>query len=196
MFTRHCEFCHFGNKKIENTTIDETENFIIKLALGSLVRGYILIISKKHYCSMAELNDLEIIEYKNLIQKYRNIFFNIYGKYLIVFEHGSISADGEGSSASIVHAHTHIVNHNFSDEDKVIDYLNLKKTDRILKGKNYIYYLSCKNEQFISYNFPNQSQLMRILIARDLEIEDKYDWRKDYFMENIKSTIEDIKNYL
>lgn len=36
---------------------------------------------------------------------------------------------------------------------------------------------------------------MRILIAEDLGIKDKYNWKKDEFKENISLTINDIKKY-
>ena len=51
-------------------------------------------------------------EYFGLINKYRQVFNKLYNMYPIVFEHGSSFSD-ENSASSIVHAHTHIVNHNF-----------------------------------------------------------------------------------
>ena len=42
-------------------------NFIVIPTLGSLVDGYILIVTKRHINSMSELNEEELIEYKNII---------------------------------------------------------------------------------------------------------------------------------
>ena len=38
----NCNFCYLDKTKIYNTVIEETENFCILPALGSLVDGYIL----------------------------------------------------------------------------------------------------------------------------------------------------------
>ena len=60
---------------------------------------------------------------------------------------------------------------------------------------NYIKYIS-NNKIYITYNFPSVSQLMRILIAEELNYKDKFDWKKERFDENIISTIERIKGEL
>ena len=116
-----CKFCNLDYTKKYNTIIEETNNFIITPSLGALVDGYILIISKKHYNNMAELNKEEKKEYLKLINKYRGIFIKIYNKYPIIFEHGDIK--NKINNSCIVHAHTHIVNINFKDETNVINEL-------------------------------------------------------------------------
>lgn len=63
-----CIFCDIDHSKIENTIIEETEYFYILPTLGSLVDGYILIVTKRHINSMSELNENELIEYKNIIK--------------------------------------------------------------------------------------------------------------------------------
>ena len=65
----------------------------------------------------------------------------------------------------------------------------------INKNMNYIKYIS-NNKIYITYNFPSVSQLMRILIAEELNYKDKFDWKKERFDENIISTIERIKGEL
>ena len=73
----NCIFCNIDNRKIENTIIEETDNFYILPTLGSLVDGYLLIISKKHINSMSELSNQEKEEYKSILKKYRNLFYNL-----------------------------------------------------------------------------------------------------------------------
>lgn len=192
---KKCVFCEIDEKKIENTIIEETNNFYVKPSLGSLVDGYLLIISKRHIYSMNELTTKEKIEYINLINKYREKFKNIYNKYPIIFEHASSSINTNKSSSSIYHAHTHIVNHKFINEDDIIKKTNFKKCEfnDILPNKNYILYINNNNQKYISYTFKKVSQLMRIYIADDLNISQKYNWRKYKFEENILKTIEKFK---
>ena len=187
----NCPFCNIDKNQIYNTILEETKNFIVTPTLGSLVDGYILIITKKHQNNMESQKNKK--EYLDLLGKYRNLFKEIYGKYPIIFEHGSTLKNN--TSSSIVHAHTHIVNHNFKNEKDIIENLNLKEIKHSKKeNKSYIFYYSPNGTKYITYNFDPKSQLMRLLIAKDLKIEEKYDWKNDYFLENVKKTINKIKN--
>ena len=193
-----CIFCDIDHSKIENTIIEETKYFYILPTLGSLVDGYILIVTKRHINSMSELNENELIEYKNIIEKYKNLFKKIYNKTPIVFEHGTPNQNSEMKANSVTHAHTHIVNINFSNEKEILEKYNFKQINdfkEINKNTNYIKYIS-NNKIYITYNFPSVSQLMRILIAEELNYKDKFDWKKERFDENIISTIERIKGEL
>lgn len=189
----NCIFCKSDKSKIENKIIEETENFVVTPSLGSLVEGYILIISKKHIHSMSELSDEEKIEYFNLIDKYRNKFNSIYGKMPIVFEHGSSYRKDNHSASSVIHAHTHIVNHNYIKETTLIKAMNFKnRTELKYKNKDYVFYISPDGTSYLTYNFKHISQLMRIEIAKDLGLEDKYNWRDNPFIENVIATIEEM----
>ena len=191
-----CIFCNIDKTKLENTIIDETANFLVLPAVGSLVEGYLLIISKRHLNSMAELTKEEKEEYQFLINKYRTLFKKYYFKYHIIFEHGSPVIDSDIKANSVLHAHTHIVNYNFIDEIDIIKQLNFKQINNLsylTKDKNYIMYINHNNTYYLSNNFEPISQIMRILIAKELGYEDKFDWKKDMFIENIIDTIKKFK---
>lgn len=190
----NCPFCNIDTSKIYNTIFEETKNFVVMTTKGSLTDGYIIIVSKKHFYNILELDENIKQEYFSLINKYRIIFKNIYKKYPIIFEHGA--SNNSNSASSIIHAHSHIVNHNFKDENNFLKELNFKdyKNDTIGK-KSYLFYISPLNKSYISYDFKPVSQLIRIYIARDLEIEDKYNWKSYELTSNIKKTINNIKNY-
>lgn len=191
-----CEFCELDKNNIANTIIEETKNFYIKPSLGALVEGYLLIISKKHINSMLDLNEEEKMEYLNIIRKYRQLFFNKYNRFPIVFEHGSNTLAGKISASSIVHAHTHIVNHNYKNEKDILIQLNFKKiNDFYLENnkKNYIFYINPNNSYYMSYKIHFKSQLMRTFIAEDLNMKNKYNWKKYPFTSNIIKTIKKFK---
>lgn len=191
-----CVFCNFDSESIENTIIDETDNFYVLPAVGSLVDGYLLIVTKRHVNSMADLTDSESYEYIELIDKYRKRFKSIYKRYPIIFEHGTPKVHLKNKASSVDHAHTHIVNHNYLDEGKIIEDINFKNIDSIdiiKNDKNYILYINPLEKIFVSYNFPIESQLMRKMIAADLGIHNKYNWKNYDFINNIKSTIDKFK---
>ena len=198
MIIINCIFCNLEKNKIENTILDETNHFYILPTVGSLVDGYILVVSKRHINSMSELTKNEMDEYNFIIEKYRNIFRDIYGKYPIVFEHGSPVSDNSIRANSVIHAHSHIVNHAYLDEPKIIKRLNFKPIQRIediKSNENYIMYINNNNFKYVTYNFEPISQLMRKLIAKDLKYEDKFDWKKEKFMDNIIKTVLKVKEY-
>lgn len=193
-----CIFCDIDQSKIENTIIEETKYFYILPTLGSLVDGYVLIVTKRHINSMSELNDNELEEYKTIITKYQNLFNKVYNKTPIVFEHGTPNQNSKMKANSVTHAHTHIVNINFKNEKEILEKYNFKEINNLKEietNKNYIKYIY-NNIIYITYNFPSVSQLMRILIAEELNYKDKFDWKKERFDENIISTIERIKGEL
>lgn len=194
----NCPFCKLDKSNIVNTIIDESANFLVLPSKGSLCDGYLLIVPKKHINSMNELTKNEKHELLHLINKYRDKFKSIYGKFPLLFEHGSSGQNADNSSSSIKHAHLHIVNHKFTNEIKIISELNLQKVDIQnffeFRNKNYISYISNGNEFYITYDFKPVSQQMRIYIAEDLGINNNFNWRQDNFDENIISTISKLKN--
>ena len=193
-----CIFCDIDESKIEYTIIEETKYFYILPTLGSLVDGYVLIVTKRHINSMSELNYNELEEYKTIIAKYQKLFNKIYNKTPTVFEHGTPNQNSKMKANSVTHAHTHIVNINFKNEKEILEKYNFKEINNLKEietNKNYIKYIY-NNKIYITYNFPSVSQLMRILIAEELNYKDKFDWKKERFDENIISTIERIKGEL
>jgi len=192
-----CKLCNLDINKIENTILEETENLCIKPAMGSFVDGYVLVITKKHINSMSDLDKQTYCEYKEIIKKYREKFNKIYNKYPIVFEHGEPILNSEMKANSITHAHTHIINYNFKNEREIIEKLNLQKIndiEEVTNKRNYIMYINEEGNIYVTYNFEPISQMMRRLIAKDLNCEDKYDWRINPFMDNIKLTINKLRN--
>ena len=196
IYMNNCPFCKLDTVSIANTIIEETENFYITPSLGSLVEGYLLIINKSHINSMAELNEIQKKEYSDILEKYRDIFFNIYGRYPIIFEHGTSPLSPTNSSSSVIHAHTHIVNHNYKDEKSILELLNFQKFNSLdfQLNKNYIFYINPKGYSYISYEFQPTSQIMRLFIAKDLDIENKYNWKEHQFTENIIKTLKRLQN--
>jgi len=188
-----CPFCNMDYSNISNTIIDETENFIVVPSKGALVVGYLLIFPKEHITSINELNISQKEELKCLIDKYRNKFYVKFGKYPIIFEHGTSRQDSNNSASSITHAHYHIVNHNFKDEKSVLNMLNFNKVDVVSffkdNHKSYISYISPNLDYYVTYDFRSKSQQMRIFIAEDLDMKDKYDWKTSNFENNILETI-------
>jgi diadenosine tetraphosphate (Ap4A) HIT family hydrolase len=188
-----CKFCNLDNN-IFNTKLLENEHFFVMPSLGSLVPNYLLIVTKRHINAMSELNYDEFKSYIQLIKDLSDIFKHKFNRYPIIFEHGTTDTAENGAS-SITHAHTHIVDFNYKNENKLIEELRFYEFDILNLTKikqNYIYYQNPKGKNFISFDFEKTSQLMRIKIAEDLNIKSYFNWREHAFINN---TIETINNF-
>ena len=59
-------------------------------------------------------------------------------------------------ASSVIHAHTHIVNHEFINEEPIVKNLNFKRLDNLnylSKQQNYIMYINPENICYVSYDF-------------------------------------------
>lgn len=184
---------HLSNNlpEVYNMENSETDNFFITGNLGSLVDGYNLIISREHILSMSASNNKK--EYIDLINEFRKMYKEIYGIEPIIFEHGSNIME-ENKANSIDHAHTHIINHKYLDEDKIIKDLGLIELSSIEelleygKNINYISYISNNGKFYIGEVKKKNSQIMRKYIAEDIGKKDTWDWRKYPYLENTFET--------
>ena len=191
----NCIFCSLDFDKLENTIIYETENFRVIPTIGALVEGYILIVTKEHINSLSDLSSAKKKEYENLVIKVSKIFKKIYGKEPILFEHGTPDITNAMSANSIIHAHSHIVNFEFKNEKEIIEKYNFSSIESFndVKKENYIFFQNGKGDKFVSYQFDSISQLMRILMANEIEKERQYNWREFDFKENIIAMLNKIK---
>ena len=76
-------------------------------------------------------------------------------------------------------------------------YQNRKNTNLLNLILNFVIAAGCSGFGLFLLISPDLlTGLMRIIIAEELNFKDKFDWKKERFDENIKSTIERIKGEL
>jgi diadenosine tetraphosphate (Ap4A) HIT family hydrolase len=186
-----------NSKEIYDWKVDETKHFTVRPSLGSIVPGYLSVITQKYLLSMSELNTNERAQYIKLLEKFREIFCEIYGRKPIVFEHGS---NGKAAAAnSINHAHSHIVNHQYLKETEILSSMNFVRVQDINEalimaiGKNYIFYMNASDEVYITTDFKPESQIMRKHIANDVGLSQYWNWREHPFHENSWETLKQLQ---
>ncbi|MDR0423607.1 MAG: HIT family protein [Rickettsiales bacterium] len=93
--------CIFCNLKKEDGILYETDNFYIKVGIGIVTAGHVMLIPKKHIKAMGELDDSLVEEYirlKNvLVEKIYKIFADPF-----LIEYGN-------QGQSVEHAHLHFI---------------------------------------------------------------------------------------
>jgi ATP adenylyltransferase len=197
-----CHFCRkFGSNPhgeldpVFDKTVWENDRFVVTPAMGSLVEGYLLIIPRVHYLSAASLPPRMITELSSIKTAIRKALTEHF-MAPIFFEHGTVRGGG-----SVDHAHLHCVP--FPQEFDLINALNqcspkeltkIRKFDDIkqVEGRPYIYFESQTQEEFILTDISVPPQHIRMILARILNITDRWDWKKHPFRKNALVTLKTL----
>jgi histidine triad (HIT) family protein len=192
----NCIFCDIINNngdksQIENTILYENSHFIIIPAVGPLFSGHTLIVSKKHYNSIAQMPSKAIDECISLMnhitKQSQDIFSN-----LIFSEHGSCS-ENESGGACVIHAHVQCIpmpnGHSLNNIDEfVLEVPILEFSEIRQRDKPYLYINTGGSSKFyLSEMVP--SQLIRKVIYENNGRTD-WDWKSDKKLDMIERTIE------
>lgn len=194
------------NKKTRRESdciIYESANFFVKVEFGCLTPGMVMINPKVHVLSAAQMPDEHFKEYLQVMEDTEFLLKSIYGKDepVIFFEHGSAPSGFSSHERSIVHAHTHVaVGVKF--DQKYLDMVSLKPVEDI-RAFNKVKYLSYQEGtagQLYVCADPAvyvQRQYPRQVIGEILGIDnEKTNWRKEPFEDNITKTHRDFYDYL
>lgn len=200
-----CKFCNIYSdsavRAISDTILYESEYFFVIPALGSLVRNYIMVISKRHIYSMCYLNSSEKKELLFLLNQFRTMFKEKYGFYPIIFEHGASSVDTNRSACCVLHAHLHIVPYTINRQSEMLETLNLSPLNDFSEfftfGYDNPYIFFMDNQGGLHFKNCKEdvvpSQIIRKWIAADMGRSDAWDWRSEQFLDNISGTVADLK---
>ncbi|MCF0125129.1 MAG: HIT domain-containing protein [Clostridia bacterium] len=187
---KECIFCNIvktgdnNNEKEKNVILYEDNLLLITQATGSPVRGYLMIVIKRHINGFAELSkeQLKYVEKLiNIIKKFYKEYFNIDS---ILLEHGSTESGRHPQS--IVHAHLHLIPFNFNKEieTELFAELHLKpiesfSTIKINEKLDYWLYCDSKGKYYTSSNIINVPRsIFMNLIAKQINLPLPYEWRK------------------
>ena len=98
----NCIFCKIANKEIPSNFVYEDENTVAFNDLNPQAPTHILVIPKKHFASLNELNDEKIMSalfkaVKNVTQKFD------------IKEYRTVINTGESAGQTVFHLHIHIL---------------------------------------------------------------------------------------
>lgn len=185
-----------------NRIVYEGKHWVVCPTIGAIVPGYVLIISKKHHLSIMNCNEEEVLELQRLLKKTRKILESIYHYPCISFEHGSSCSIGNTPSC-IDHCHLHVLplkediyNRIDIKQFQVERIESLKNLFKINKNLSYLLYQNHEEQFFVMHSNIYISQYFRQLISISEGDSEKWDWRHNFFLENIKTTINDINSRL
>lgn len=190
---------------VSSRILFETNNWYVVPALGCLTVGYVLLICKLHYQSLANLSvELyqELLVLKCLVE---NTIFCQTGLKCLVFEHGSTNPCCVGAN-SVDHVHLHIVpvaktiwtdmvkKYGLTGFVAMTTYESLFSLWKSSLPQTYLLFQDI--DEKIHYNpdatgFP--SQFFRRYLASYFGIK-QWDWKKEFHQMNFVKTLELFSN--
>lgn len=197
-----CKFCNKFNNNSSSSLINsydkilfESQNFVVTPTIGSLVDGWVLIISKNHLISVGQLSKLHYEELQFVVREVKRILQSNYNN-VFVFEHGPFSAS-QTTGCGIDHLHLHVVPLKFDlfEEAQKLSSFNwtsatLSTTKSYYSSKkSYLYIEIPSGEGYIATDANIPSQFFRKVIATKLETPNDFDWKLNVGWENIQKTI-------
>lgn len=194
---------NINTPKFSDIIIYESENFFVKIELGCLIPGMVMINPKEHHYSMARLPEEQFEEYYEVMRDVEVILKGAYGADLpvIFFEHGSAPTGFSSHAKSIVHAHTHVAIGCAFDKE-YLDMVRLQPVEELnsLYKSKYMSYQCGTKGQLMAVSDPAvyvQRQFPRQVIAYMNDIPNELsNWRVEPFNANIRQTFNDIWMYL
>lgn len=195
------DYDQFIDRRVD-MIIYESPNFFVIPELGALKKGFLMIVPKEHYLSMAQCPKQLLEEYYEVCKDIEEILVKAFNaKEVAFFEHGSGPSGISSHKKSIVHAHVHVLV-DFKLEEKYQRMVQLKPCDNISSANqvNYFSYRENSNGQLMICKDPKvyvQRQFARQIIADELGYAPgQYNWRNAEFLENANATIFFLYRYL
>lgn len=191
----------FEDKKLNSRIVASTKNFVIMPMVGPLVPGYLLVVPKEHYLSIAQLPNNQIEELKIIKNELKKVFKNYYGD-VVFYEHGAISCTKKGGSCSD-HAHLHVVGVNVDVKNEFKKYgyklREIKEYSDIIQQKKrnmpYLYYENQEERMFIADAPVVESQFIRKLIAKNIQAIDRMLWNENIRIDWMIDIVNNLKPY-
>ncbi len=181
----------------------ETKRLQIMIPIGPLFDGHLLIATRSHYWSYAELGVSIIPELEKLIDFTIDFLHSEYrAKRVIVFEHGAISKTERGGCC-LDHAHMNIVpipetfellmkasrHFKFSP----VQIISLEKF--VLKKTPYLFFKCSQEGSYAAPASASINQFFRKLLAPVTPMGN-WDWRSNYRIDSMKATATALESYM
>jgi diadenosine tetraphosphate (Ap4A) HIT family hydrolase len=172
-----------------NSNLLETDRFVVLPAIGPLVPGHVIAVSKGHYDNLAAMPADAIQEYNQLAMRLREAPL-LRGASALETEHGSRSGDKTG--ACVIHTHVHWIPGMGSQATrlaKLLSRLPLRDLhNKMLLTRSYISLRGSTEDWIICDAQGLPSQTIRRLLC-DLLDRDDIDWRQNLRSDWVEETL-------
>lgn len=203
-----CDFCKelnsneaffndWASNRLSNRIISESKNFVLIPAIGQLIKGHVMIVSKKHFTSISSLSEDLVYELTEFFNVVKQKISDIYSNNIVFFEHGVPNDIGCNGGCGVYHLHLHCLPV-YSNNNILVDLLGDESFNRIndFSGllnsyRSYLLIIDNNKKFFVKEIEWLESQFMRKYIASKLQIED-WDWRNSKIDANFINTYNEL----
>lgn len=207
-----CLFCeitkHPGMSTYEHNlkckTVDmiiyESEHFVVVPGLGPLAPGYLMIMTKDHYLSLAQIPVSWLPEYYTVEEDVADILTKMYHLPVAFYEHGT-GPNGAVGLKTIVHMHIHVM----LDAPLKEDYKKMFCMEKIrsitsLRPISYFTYKLSSHGDLWATTDPDvylQRQVHRQIYAEEHNLAfGQFNWRKVAFEDQTETNVWQLYSYL
>jgi len=178
----------------------ETSNWFAIPTIGSLTAGYVLLVHKQHYLSLADVPYSSYEEMLSLKTHIESVLAECLGLDCVTFEHGTSNPLSKGAN-SVDHVHIHIVPFErpiWQDIVSTISPLSIKAIDNY--ERLYQEWQSMHPDSYLLFQDTNQkiyyipdasnmpSQLFRKCLAPHLAAP-CWNWKNEAYIDNMMRTM-------
>lgn len=184
-----------------DTVLFESQNFVVVPTIGSIVPGWLLVVTKSPYLRMSALDEDKLSELITVRDRAVTALRDSFHSPVVTFEHGPFSR-GENVGCGVDHAHLHVVaiESSLLDSAKKLDCAELpwQQVTNLQEGLT-----NCRSSYLIIEDVDGHcyrtdatdapSQYFRRAIAAMIGVPSQYDWKRFPFVENVTQTIQRCK---
>ena len=187
-----------ASKALEDTVLLENAHFVCIPALGALLPGYVIVVSKRHVTSINRLTEIEIDSLTSILHQLMG--FEIYQDGHLLFEHGTQNSLRGG--ACIYHYHLHFLPIQNMTISNIEERIPISTTRHMVE--NIFSVRSNKTEQsylllsdgittvcHMSDEIP--SQLVRRIVAEYIGMPEQWNWTIYPHMDRVVQTIDAVR---
>jgi len=170
----------------------ETPRIVLTPALGMIVPGSFLIVSKTHVHSYAAFEEQTLPALDRDVKEIIEWLTVIFGEYLL-FEHGASSIRSDPHGGCIIHAHFHLFPTAEATGPIVLNalpWLRLKTlSDLSSAGVNSYALVRLAGQYYLSISPKLPSQWIRRVVVESLAISRHWDWGADFGKRELEETL-------
>jgi diadenosine tetraphosphate (Ap4A) HIT family hydrolase len=189
-------------REIWNVPLLQTDHFVVLPSLGAMVKGWLLIVPKKHFMCMGAVPDALETDYFELRKRVCTHLESVYGSPVVLFEHGP-SRILTRTGCGVDHAHVHVVpfaedliklaTPYLSDTSGWYPATQKRLREAYSAGLDYLYAEVPGHAALMATSREFGSQVFRRAIADSLLISNEYQWREFLRLETVAGTISDFR---
>lgn len=189
------------SRPLWDTELRSSDSFVVVPSLGSLVPGWLLVVPRRPIISLRELSLIERDEMIELVRQ-MTADMHVFAKAVYAFEHGS-GYLGSATGCGLDHAHLHLVPLDFdlvkaatTDGPTTIEWEFVDRIPLMVlppMGEYVSLWRADEGAGVLGTVRKPISQWMRRLIARQLGIDEEWNYRKNPQMENIQATVDALR---